>query len=820
MNKRFGGLTKILYTWTDRDQVCAINIRTWYDDKKAEGLSHGPALLAIKKGRPNHLFEAGPGKLLIPMITQADPEKLWDKLVVARQTVELSLDEFRTKAPPASRADQYISRCKVWKIYDIEQLEWQKLEGTARSAFQGAPNLTAGFEALNKLDKDRFPSALYSKTTTRFEKSVRRVFEFWGNTKFRAYATRQGHGFDYAHQTKTIAKLPTVVEGVSLEYVPVFNPVLTSHPASPGKNKVYSTPKSDFKTHVAKLKLLADENYACRVQLDTLRGHQSRAQSVAKMFDVFSKIYPSAPHAALAQGAAAMRRVAALPDTEVFKKDPTLFASPPPVSFGGILKRVAPSEPPLEHGIATTREMLKILGNDPDAAAAAFEWSEGILKSGRGLGATEHTFKELAFAIATMSVADYATADHTLDFVDLHMAKAPDFAATSVAELKGAGPTGDEGLVDVLLRLNGTKIVPWGKFVPAVAGNFAGPPSLGVALVNAAGYMGQVALKSDGASSKIATRYFNWTAKLITKDAADKIKAACGSNDRKALLKALTDLETPAGDRPFKPVRSTTSMANNVMSSPAWFGVVSLFQISTTIDAIFYQEAPKQTVPLLLHATTVGLGGAQTVTMVYETFLQTRAALRGIDVAAKTAKTLQQCNIVLGGALSLLGAVQAVYQGSEAYKKGDSVQVGVSVVKFVGNIGLFACLFIPPPAGPIVQAGIMLIMIGTDIVLAITEGGKEVEISHAVNNQLRGVAKMGANKQHLSLAVFLTASERDSLKAIESACNLQEIKHVSAGQAIGLPQDKEHIRMLQECGFTLPQISNLMGRMLSQSDLP
>ena len=89
MDERFV-LSNIEYMWTDRDQVCAIEIRTAYNSEKRAGKDHRDALLALRGKIATEDFYASPYRMLIPLFTQAHPEKLWDKLISRKSAIALN----------------------------------------------------------------------------------------------------------------------------------------------------------------------------------------------------------------------------------------------------------------------------------------------------------------------------------------------------------------------------------------------------------------------------------------------------------------------------------------------------------------------------------------------------------------------------------------------------------------------------------------------------------------------------------------------------------------------------------------------------------
>ncbi len=524
MDPRFV-LQKIEYMWTDLDQVHAKQIRQAYDAERATGKGHADALNALRGKYQEHQWHASPYKMLIPLFTQAHPQKLWDAIILPGQKVVLSRKEFFDKCPPEKEAQRQIDRFKIWKKTRCSNVEWQKVRGAEREAIHGAGSLDAAFEALHGLDPKRFPSALYGMKSTGFRRFVRYVFEFWGNTEYRYRAMRPGHGFDYAHQTKTIVGLEPVVDGVSIDYVPVFVPPKTTQPVTPGKNKIAATKPPGFEAHIGKLKEYAQINAECEQHMDNLHSHQARCESLARTFETFHQIYPSLKPSSLPKAAAAMRRLANLTDTEVCEKDAGLFTRPPAFSFGGLVRSSAPASPPFEAGIKATGDMVRLLTEDPEFAKSAHSWIKHAVDRQRG---TQETMAEIADAVGAIRMVDDTLAGNVVERFCDHVLAAPDVGVTASSQLSQPG----QAALIPLLEVNGTRIA-WRaiKLVPEVVGNFQGPPSFTVALVNAAGFLGAKHLDTNH-------KWFKTVKKLFDKSTAARLEEAVASKSTKKLERA------------------------------------------------------------------------------------------------------------------------------------------------------------------------------------------------------------------------------------------------------------------------------------------
>ena len=824
LDRRFG-LQKFRYTWTDRDQECAHLSANAYRENRRRGLSHEEAQKELANQIPNSRLHAGPANLLIPLFSP-DADHLWDHAVVAHKTIELSLPELKRKAPGTRVMKHYIRPLALWHTLRIEELEWQQLEGDALDAVRSSSTLAAAMKALHELDGRRFPTALYSPATVRFRDYAQRLFEFWGNTDYRALATSGGRDSDHAPQEATIPTLPAVVEGKSLEWVPVMTPLRTTQPVTPGKNKLAATQTAAFKVHLAKLNRLAAINVECHDQLDILQSHQARAEGIAKTLTNFATVFPvlrqpgSVEH--LTAATAGFQRLARLSDDEVFARDPALFAAPPAFTFGGLVTRRIPKEPPLARGLRATREMVQLLSEDPEAGEAARNWAIASVVADRGRLHASSPLEQVSNAVNSILVVDDKLAAQTFAVLDAHLTRAPKEPAQRTSDLTaGRSPP---SFLDFFFKLNGTLVAPWATKVPALVGNFQGPSSLAVALGNAAGFLGAWDLRRFGGESALAKRYVKWAAKCFDEANAAKLEAALASTDKRALERFLTEqLKSPDGLTLFgKPVKNRGPVAaGGFMAAPWFLSVVAFCQISANIDSINQFRSAKMDADGGFVVVNMLLSSVQTYTFVKEAAEHAIAWTKGATVAAKTLQCLERTNIVLGGLMSVTNMLQGSYNAAKAFERGDTVKVGFEVTRALCNGALLGALFIPPPAGPILQAGAMVVLLLADV---FESSHNEKDLAEAVacpaNRHLRSVIARSLSDATNPLAPFMNDRERQALQGLRVFTGTIPILHPLRHQPAVAPGTfGNDTKILRECGFNLEEIGNLLGRPLTPEEL-
>ena len=196
MNKRFG-LQKITYMFTDLDELNAQE--TWQAYSAAWDGDHRAAVAAAKRQTGRRKWLVSPYEMEMETFRPPNSEQGWNAHVRARAKIELSVKEYRAKVPKQT-ASRVAGRFKIWakrgkrRVAPFPNASWLRLDGDMVSTATSGGNLLDWLSKLSEIDKHRFPDAWYAADSPGFSDFVRLVFDFWGNTEYRCFATASGAG--------------------------------------------------------------------------------------------------------------------------------------------------------------------------------------------------------------------------------------------------------------------------------------------------------------------------------------------------------------------------------------------------------------------------------------------------------------------------------------------------------------------------------------------------------------------------------------------------------------------------------------------------
>ena len=629
-------------------------------------------------------------------------------------------------------------------------------------------------------------------------------------------------GWDWGNVDASLMALKARVHDRTIEFVPARPPSRVVVPATPGKNKLVATMSPALKAQLGKLEFLATIADESRQQVVTLQNHQAKAKGAAKALHAFSKVFPtlSGPtfKADIAGATAALDRVSSLNDEQVFAVRPEVFASLPAIGLPGQAPTRMPAEPPLQKGVAASMKMLRLLSDDRSAGAAAREWVTASVRARRGhLHGSSLVTKVRASLLSVQTAADHSVAAALFDAVDEHIARAPSAPALATADL-----TGDGSLMDALLEWQGTRLGPWlklAKQVPKTIGGFAGPPRLSVALVNAAGYVFAKELFKEGPRGPVATKLYGFLESCFNAEAAAGMRAAVNSSSKGALHRFLTnEFRTARGLRVFRREIGAPTPAGMVQRGPGMLGLSALFQLVVVVDLLANRAESEVGGEFVLTVADAVTQTARAITMGREALAIVFPSVKQFQLSASQIRFLQQTNIALAAASSVIGLCIELDAAWGAYLKGDRVQMFLGLGKASANGVLLACMLAP---NPVLQAGAMAALLGANVYEAFRGGGEAEILAKPVNGRLHELGTMLKDPTASPLAHLLTSDELASVDSIVRASLVDEIAYAgSAGAGMPGGVGSEDVKILRDCGFTLPEIMRLLNRAhLDESEL-
>lgn len=715
-----------------------------------------------------------------------------------------------------------------WRFPKDGTLEWTDVPAEV-TGYTTVKELCA---ALLKFDKSRFPARFYdlegegkngNVKTGGWDTAPNMIFDYWENSAWRYAQSIQSGQFSWT-QDKGTVKIPA---GTKLKVLGKA-PVKVTVPAGPGllttkePTKLHEELRTDMRNIMSSVlrieELLRKSNEVMAERMKMIHGMNAfkavfwACSSDTK--DIGANI-AAANYQKAAQCVTKAKQMAKeIPMKELLKPDPSSAAAG---NFGKnvddiLRKSLAMSDDMAEEIKKLTRDLDFAVHRDMFFAGRCQEFAKQRLEKkleDDAVWKRVHDQLHAVQSVATTTLAEANAGDALGEKLFQLHAKLPQKPAASAADISTALNPSEvilsmvgRATVDIDAALAGNGSVTKDAVVPltlTMVGNLAGPPSLSIAILQAAATSSLPKAAAEMKSGQLSTlgdkvlasldQHFNDSKEA--KELAASIRKAFAANDQDALFDLKKDY--------------AAQIASKAQASNAFKGGIALLQVLSLVMSYnaFKDKADKGEATVIDYTST-GLAAVQTTVAVLEAGLQALGFLRE---GSKAMNMISGAGLWLGRVSAFLGIVVGFIALDEANKKGDNIGVFIAMTQIFGNFFmLMGMLTTAVPGLQLVGIAILAVGVIVQVYQAVTaSSGFEPNNANRVAAQVYGFIR---SNPFYDLCCAHDAEFETTMKELSKAASSEYLPY--ARNTIGVHD------MLKKYGFGKGEIKLLVNT----SDLP
>lgn len=648
-----------------------------------------------------------------------------------------------------------------WRFPKDPTLEWTDVPPEV-TGYTDVASLCA---ALHKFDKARFPAKFYDLAGEGKNGNVKAggwdtgpnmIFDYWENSAWR-YAQSSKKGEFSWSQDKGTVKIPA---GTKLKVLGKA-PIKISVPAGPGllttkePTKLHEELREDMRNIMSSVlrieELLRKSNEVMAERMKMVHGVNAfKAVFWAcstETTDIGANIAGLNYQKAATCVTKAKQMAKEIPMKELLKPDPSVAAAG---NAGKGIEEMMRKSLAMSDDMAAEIKKLAFdlefkLLSDMFFAGRCQEFAKQRLdKKLQDDAIWKRVHDQLAAvkSVALTTLAEANAGDSLGDKLFTLHATLPQKPAASASDISTANNPCEvilsmvgRATVDVDTALSGNSSVTKDAVIPltlTMVGNLAGPPSLSIAILQAAATSALPKAAEELKAGKLTTlgekvltsldKHFDQTQEM--KDLAANIRKAFAANDQDALFDLKKDY--------------AAQVASKAQGSNAFKGGIAILQVLSLIMSYnAVKDKADKGEATVVDYTSMALATVQTGLAVLEAGLQALGMLRE---GSKAMNMVSGAGLWLGRVSAFLGIVVGFIALDEASKKGDNIGVFIALTQIFGNFFmLMGMLTTAVPGLQLVGIAILAIGVIVQVYQAVTaSSGFEPNNANRVAAQVYG----------------------------------------------------------------------------------